>query len=107
MMTTTRRTALKVLGASSVAATAGPAVLARPAAAQPGGPSERVPDGLRPGGELDRFIADLAARDVFSGTVLVTHRGRTVLSRAHGMADKARSLPNGPDTMFGLASVAK
>jgi CubicO group peptidase (beta-lactamase class C family) len=66
-----------------------------------------VPEGLRPGGELDLLIADMAARDVFSGSVLITHRGRTVLSRSHGMADKARSVPNGPDTLFGLASVAK
>jgi len=71
------------------------------------GPCGWIPDGLRPGGELDRLIADLAARDVFSGSVLITYRGRTVLSRSHGMADKARSVRNGPDTLFGLASVAK
>ncbi|NUR70645.1 MAG: beta-lactamase family protein [Hamadaea sp.] len=109
-MTTTRRTALRLLGATSVAATAGLAVQTtglQPAAAQTGSPSARVPKGLRPGGELDRLIADMAARDVFSGSVLITHRGRTVPSRSHGMADKAQSVPNGPDTLFGLASVAK
>ncbi|GIJ58458.1 serine hydrolase domain-containing protein [Virgisporangium aurantiacum] len=106
-MTTTRRATLRLLGTASVAATAGLAVPAgrpRPAAAQS---SPRVPAGLRPGGELDRLIADLAARDVFSGSVLITHRGRTVLSRSYGMADKARQVPIGPDTLFGLASVAK
>jgi CubicO group peptidase (beta-lactamase class C family) len=106
-MTTTRRATLRLLGTASVAATAGLAVptgRSRPAGAQS---SPRVPAGLRPGGELDRLIADLAARDVFSGSVLITHRGRTVLSRSYGMADKARSVPIGPDTLFGLASVAK
>lgn len=109
-MTTTRRGALKLLGAASVAATAGVAVAttgSQPAAAQPGVPSRRVPRGLRPGGELDRLIAGKAARDVFSGNVLITHRGQTVLARSYGMADKARSVPNRSHTLFGLASVAK
>lgn len=109
-MATTRRAALRLLGATSVAATAGLAVQtagSQPAAAQTGSPSGRVPKGLQPGGELDQLIADMAARDVFSGNMLITHRGRTVLARSHGMADKARSVPNGPNTLFGLASVAK
>jgi CubicO group peptidase (beta-lactamase class C family) len=102
-MTTTRRATLRLLGTASVAAATGLAVPAGAAAQS----SPRVPAGLRPGGELDRLIADLAARDVFSGSVLITHRGRTVLSRSYGMADKAHSVPIGPDTLFGLASVAK
>lgn len=109
-MTTTRREALRLLGATTVAATAGLAVHtagAPPAAASADSSSPRVPKGLRPGGELDRLVADLAARDAFSGSLLVTHRGRVVLSRSHGMADKARSVPNDTDTLFGLASVAK
>ncbi|MEV6965718.1 serine hydrolase domain-containing protein [Hamadaea sp. NPDC051192] len=109
-MITTRRAALKMLGATSIATTAGLAVQAAgssPVAADTGFPSGRVPKGLRPGGELDRLIADMAARDVFSGSVLITYRGRTVLSRTYGMADKARAVPNGPDTLFGLASIAK
>jgi CubicO group peptidase (beta-lactamase class C family) len=110
-VTTNRRSALKLLGGASVAATARLAVRttdrSQPAAAQTSFRSKRVPKGLRPGGELDQMIADLAARDVFSGNVLITHRGQTVLARSHGMADKARAVPNGPDTLFGLASVAK
>ncbi|WP_331766232.1 serine hydrolase domain-containing protein [Embleya sp. NBC_00896] len=66
-----------------------------------------VPDALKPGGELDRFVADLAAKDEFSGTLLLTRRGRPVLSRAYGMADKQRNAPIGPDTIFALASVTK
>jgi len=67
----------------------------------------RVPKDLRPGGAYDRLIADMAAEDTFSGTVLLTHKGRTVLARSHGMADRVRSIPNGPDTVFGLASISK
>ncbi|WP_034592954.1 serine hydrolase domain-containing protein [Hamadaea tsunoensis] len=109
-MTTTRRAALRMLGATSVAAATGLTVQtagSSPAAAHTGSPSGKVPQGLRPGGELDRLIADMAARDVFSGSVLITYRGRTVLSTSYGLADKARSVANGPDTLFGLASIAK
>ncbi|MDT7798455.1 MAG: hypothetical protein QOI78_1888 [Actinomycetota bacterium] len=62
---------------------------------------------LGPGGELDRFVADLAAKDEFSGSLLLTCRGRPVLARSYGMADRARSVRNGPDTAFALASVTK
>ncbi|GAB1510898.1 serine hydrolase domain-containing protein [Actinophytocola sp. KF-1] len=93
---------LGLLGAVPVAA--GTAFAAGPSATAVGA---RTPEGLRPGGELDRFVADKAARDEFSGSLLLTHRGRTVLARSHGMADKARGVPNGPDTAFALASVTK
>jgi CubicO group peptidase (beta-lactamase class C family) len=66
-----------------------------------------VPKDLRPGGSVDRYIAQRAAAGEFSGTVLVSHRGRPVLSRSHGMANAARGIPNGPDTIFALASVNK
>ncbi|MGW6198448.1 serine hydrolase domain-containing protein [Kribbella sp. NPDC055110] len=98
-----RRSVLGVLGATPVAALA---VGASPAAAA-GTQSNAVPAGLRPGGQLDKLIADLAARDEFSGTVRLAHRNRTVLARSYGMADKQRAIPNGPDTAFALASVTK
>jgi CubicO group peptidase (beta-lactamase class C family) len=66
-----------------------------------------LPAGLRPGGALDQFAAALAASDEFSGALLLTCQGRTVLTRSFGMANKALSLPNGPDTIFALASVTK
>ncbi|MEU5159200.1 serine hydrolase domain-containing protein [Streptomyces sp. NPDC020875] len=67
----------------------------------------RPPRELRTGGALDRFVAERAARDAFSGTVLLTLRGRTVLARSHGAADRARRVPIGPGTRFALASTAK
>ncbi|WP_052847597.1 serine hydrolase domain-containing protein [Streptomyces avicenniae] len=66
-----------------------------------------VPQELRPGGTFDRFLAERAAADAFSGTVLLTHRRRTVLARSFGLADKRRRVPNGPRTRFALASVTK
>ncbi|WP_344282559.1 serine hydrolase domain-containing protein [Actinomadura napierensis] len=62
---------------------------------------------LRPGGEFDRFVQQQAAEDRFSGVVLLANRGRTVLSRSCGMADKERSIRNGPGTVFALGSISK
>lgn len=78
------------------------------------GPSEsskawhdRIPPDTRPGGAYDRFVADLAAQDKFSGVVLLSYRGRTVLSRSYGMADKARGIRNHEGTAFNLSSASQ
>jgi CubicO group peptidase (beta-lactamase class C family) len=101
-----RRSVLGLLGlvpvAASTAIMPGPSV-----AASTGTFGNGIPDGVRPGGELDQFVAASAAADQFSGSLLLTHRGRTVLARSHGMADRQRAVHNGPDTRFGLASVTK
>ncbi|HWO63234.1 MAG TPA: serine hydrolase domain-containing protein [Umezawaea sp.] len=97
-----RRSVFGLLGAVSVAggllATAGS-----------GGADEsgRTPRGLLPGGEFDRFVAERAAADQFSGTVLLARHGRPVLTRAHGMANKDRAVANRPDTAIDLASMTK
>ena len=45
---------------------------------------------------------------VWPGAARATaYRGRPILSRSYGMADKALSIPNTPDTLFALASVTK
>lgn len=70
------------------------------------GSSERdrvLPD-TRPGGAYDRFVARLAAEGRFSGVVLLSHRGRTVLSRSYGMADRERGIRNHEGTAFHLSS---
>jgi len=66
-----------------------------------------IPPGLRPGGAVDQMISQQAAQDVFSGTVLLASHGEPVLARSYGLANKELSIPNGPDTVFALASVTK
>ncbi|MEV1000995.1 serine hydrolase domain-containing protein [Nonomuraea sp. NPDC050202] len=103
-----RRSAFALLGAASVTAgsvTAG-SVLASPAAAS-AARAGRVPKELLPGGEFDAYLARRAGQDQFSGTVLLAHRGEPVLTRSYGMADASRSIRNGRDTVFGLASLTK
>src|SRR5689334_3940433 len=66
-----------------------------------------APSGAGPGGELDRYVARLAAEGRFSGVVLLSHRGRTVLSRSYGMADRERGVRNHQGTAFSLSSAGK
>jgi CubicO group peptidase (beta-lactamase class C family) len=54
-----------------------------------------------------QFVAQQAAGDQFSGTVLLAYRGRPRLAQSYGMADKERSIPNQLGTIFGLASLGK
>jgi CubicO group peptidase (beta-lactamase class C family) len=68
---------------------------------------DRVPPAARPGGSYDRYVAKLAAEDKFSGTILLSHRGRTVLSRSYGMADKEKGIPNDENTAVYLSSASQ
>ncbi|GLI02311.1 serine hydrolase [Phytohabitans aurantiacus] len=102
-----RRSALGVLGVAPVVAS-GVFAGATPVRAEgTAAGSDRVPRDLRPGGAFDRRLSQLAAEGRLSGTVLLAHKGKTVLERAYGMANARTSVRNGPDTAFALASVAK
>ena len=68
---------------------------------------DRVPPDTLPGGAYDRYVARLAAEGRFSGVVLLSHRGRTVLSRSYGMADRERGIRNHEGTAFTLSSAGK
>ena len=56
---------------------------------------------------IDRFIDELAARDEFSGAVLVAKDGKTIYKKALGYADKGFKVPNRTDTRFNLGSMNK
>ncbi|MEU7858347.1 serine hydrolase domain-containing protein [Nonomuraea sp. NPDC049141] len=73
------------------------------AASEPSG-QDRIPPDTLPGGAYDRFVAQLAAQDKFSGVVLLSYRGRTVLSRSYGMADRERGIRNHENVAFNLSS---
>ncbi|MGX7669221.1 serine hydrolase domain-containing protein [Plantactinospora sp. DSM 117369] len=68
---------------------------------------DRIPPDTRPGGAYDRYVAKLAAEDKFSGVVLLSHRGRTVLSRSYGMADKEKGIRNHEGVAVNLGSAVK
>lgn len=104
-----RRSVLGLLGAVPVAAGAVLATGSTAAASTPGYRQSSVPPprGLAPGGSFDRQLAQFAAQDQFSGTVLLVHRDTPVLTRAYGMANKQLSIPNRLDTIIAMASVTK
>ncbi|MEO3876423.1 serine hydrolase domain-containing protein [Nonomuraea sp. B12E4] len=97
---------LGLLGAAPVAA-AGTLVAGQGFASAESARRGQVPKGMRPGGEYDQFVAQRAAAGEFSGTLMVAYRGKPVLERAFGMADKAKSIPNRTDTLFHLGSIGK
>jgi CubicO group peptidase (beta-lactamase class C family) len=103
-----RRRLLGWSGLAAVGTTLAAAPLAHadpPPPAPPG--DDRIPPDTRPGGAYDRYVAQLAAQGEFSGVVMLAHRGRTVLSRSYGMADREKGIPNGEGTAFTLSSAGK
>jgi CubicO group peptidase (beta-lactamase class C family) len=57
--------------------------------------------------EIERHAEFAAARDVFSGVVLVANGSKVLLQKAYGMGEKSFSSPNRLDTKFNLASLDK
>lgn len=94
------------LAAAGVAATGVPLVDAQPGHADTAPDNSHIPPDTRPGGAYDRFVAKLAAEGKFSGVVLLSHRGRKVLSRSYGMADRERGIRNHEGVAFNLASAS-
>ncbi|MDP9793413.1 CubicO group peptidase (beta-lactamase class C family) [Catenuloplanes nepalensis] len=66
-----------------------------------------IPPDARPGGAYDRFVAQVAAEGRFSGVVLLAHRGRTVLSRSYGLADRERGVRHHENIAFNLSSASQ
>jgi CubicO group peptidase (beta-lactamase class C family) len=56
---------------------------------------------------LDAKATDLAAKDSFSGAVLVARGGKIALEKAYGLADREARTPNSIDTQFRLGSMNK
>lgn len=56
---------------------------------------------------IEAELARLHAERDFSGTVLITRAGRTVLESHVGLADRAAGVPVGPRTRFATGSVTK
>jgi D-alanyl-D-alanine carboxypeptidase len=56
---------------------------------------------------LQSRLAKETAADQFAGAVLVKHNGKPVFSRAYGLADRTKHLPNNLDTQFRIGSMNK
>lgn len=56
---------------------------------------------------LDKYLAQTAGADEFSGTVLVAKKDSVVFQKAYGLASKEYNVPNRVDTKFNLGSINK
>lgn len=109
-MSLRRRSLLVAAGAVPLATAAGPAVAAGTGNATGAAGQGRVRGGAPLEERIaayDRYVRELAERGRFSGVVLLAHEGRTVLSRAYGMADESRGIRNSERTRFALSSAGK
>jgi D-alanyl-D-alanine carboxypeptidase len=52
-------------------------------------------------------LEGLAARDEFSGAVLIAHHGKTLFEAAYGPADREKKIPNRISTRFNIGSINK
>lgn len=56
---------------------------------------------------LDSLFTTLAAQNQFSGSVLIAERGKILYKAGKGYRDEQTKAPNGPQTIFELASCSK
>ncbi|HEX6560139.1 MAG TPA: serine hydrolase domain-containing protein [Longimicrobiales bacterium] len=57
--------------------------------------------------KLSQYLDSLAARDEFSGVVMLAQHGKVVFQHAYGFADRAARKPNTLETAFNLGSINK
>jgi CubicO group peptidase (beta-lactamase class C family) len=57
--------------------------------------------------EVDQFLNKQVENNLFSGAVLIAQNGAILVSKGYGLADRARNLPNMPQTKFRLGSLTK
>lgn len=69
--------------------------------------AEPTPDAAGLAAELGSYLDDLAGKGELSGVVLLTRGSETLFSKAYGLADRERGIPNKIDTKFNLASMNK
>jgi len=57
--------------------------------------------------EFDAYLLQLAAKDEFSGAVLIARDGKPLFKKAYGLANREHDVPNRTDTRFRLGSMNK
>ena len=57
--------------------------------------------------QVDSLLANMAAQQQFSGSVLIAQHGQVLLSKGYSMADWDHGVPNTPHTRFYLGSTTK
>ena len=84
--------------ATAVPATAAPTAAPKPPTATPESPLKLA---------VDKILQDLAKSGGFSGAAIVAQNGRIILSQGYGLADRARQIPNTPQTKIRLGELTQ
>lgn len=56
---------------------------------------------------MNQYIEDVNKQYAFSGSILVSQKGKIVFRKSYGKADYEKNIPNTPETKFTLASLTK
>ncbi len=86
---------------------AAPPLAAVLAPARTGDGAPLAPELLARAAQMDAYMTALAQQGAFSGSVLVAARGRVLLSRGYGMANREEGIAATATTRYRLASVTK
>jgi CubicO group peptidase (beta-lactamase class C family) len=58
-------------------------------------------------GKIDKYIHPYVETNNFSGTILISRKGRIIYHKAFGLANREFEVPNDPNTVFHIASLSK
>jgi CubicO group peptidase (beta-lactamase class C family) len=56
---------------------------------------------------IDSILTELTKKDLFSGSVLIAHRSKVLLSKGYGYSDRENKIQNTTETRFDLSSASK
>ncbi len=56
---------------------------------------------------IDQYLAPFVAMNDFAGTFLVARRGRVLVERSYGLANRETGTPNSADVVFHIGSISK
>lgn len=59
-----------------------------------------------PPAEIDAYFKPFADTNNLSGSVLIARGGKTIFAKSYGYADLEKRIPNGPKTIFHIASMS-
>ncbi|MCE7995028.1 MAG: beta-lactamase family protein [Roseivirga sp.] len=73
----------------------------------PSGLTRKVPDLEQAAERINTHLEKLEHLDVFSGTVLVAHKGQILINKAVNFSERQTKIPNDANTRFLIASTTK
>ncbi len=57
--------------------------------------------------EVDKYVKALGQQYPFSGSILISQKGKILAKKSYGCSNYELNIPNNPDTKFTIASISK